>query len=124
MIRRSQEDGFALMDALVALGILGVILAMFVQTVHSTVTARRHAADSSRAILVAQSRLALAVESDGLPPSGRDGDLAWSSTIVRYPGTLDSQGLEKVTVSVAERLSGRALVTLSTLRLARVNDPR
>jgi hypothetical protein len=116
---RPREEGFALMDALLAVAILGVILGMFVETVQSTAMARRHAADSRHAILVAQSRLALAIESDGLPPSGRDGTLAWTSSVSRYPGTENSQGLEQVTVRVTDGASGRILASLSTLRLVR-----
>ncbi len=119
MIAPPEEQGFALMDALVALAILGVILGMFVETVQSTAQARRHAADSRQAILVAQSRLALAVESDGLPPSGRDGAFQWSSSVARYPGSDNSQGLEQVSVRVADAASGRVIATLSTLRLVR-----
>ena len=115
----SSEGGFALLDALIALAIFGVMTGMFVEVVHSTALARRHVAESRRALLVAQSRLALVQEIDDLDPSGRDGEFLWRAQIARYPGVENGHGLEQVTVSVNEAVSGRTVATLKTLRLAR-----
>jgi len=119
MTRSSSEGGFALLDALIALAIFGVMTGMFVEVVHSTALARRHVAESRRALLVAQSRLALVQEIDDLDPSGRDGEFLWRAQIARYPGVENGHGLEQVTVSVNEAVSGRTVATLKTLRLAR-----
>lgn len=119
MTRRASESGFALLDALVALAIFSVMTGMFVQVVHSSAMARRHVTESQRALLVAQSRLALAQETGDIAPSGRDGTFLWRTQVVRYPGAANSHGLEQVTVSVADAVSGRTVTTLKTLRLAR-----
>lgn len=116
---RTGEGGFALLDALLALAIFGIITGMFVETVNSTALARRHTALSQQAILVAQSRLALAEELDEFGPSGRDGAFAWRSEVMPYPGGGNGHELEKVTVIVSDPVSGRTLTSLSSLRLAR-----
>jgi type II secretory pathway component PulJ len=60
---QNNDEGFALLDAMVALAIFAIMSALLFQTVSSTVLAKRHVADSRRAILIAQSRLAELQES-------------------------------------------------------------
>lgn len=119
MNQRRSERGFALLDALVALAIFGVMTGMFVEVVQSSAMARRQVGDSRAALLVAQSRLALMQETDDLEPSGRDGKFLWRAKVERYPGVENSRGLEQVTVSVLDRGTGRTVTALKTLRLAR-----
>ena len=71
--RRRPEAGFALIDAMVSLAILGVVLGLFFEVVQTTLDARRHAAASRRAVLVAQSQLALAETSRSMAASWQDG---------------------------------------------------
>lgn len=113
------EAGYALLDAMVALAILGIILGLFIQVAQSSLLVRARAADSRQAILIAQARLAEALESDEPEPSGRDGAFAWRTQTARYPGTDNGHGLEQVTVIVSQGAQGRTLARLSTLRLAR-----
>ncbi len=117
--RRRPEAGFALIDAMVSLAILGVVLGLFFEVVQTTLDARRHAAASRRAVLVAQSQLALAETSRSMAASGQDGALRWRTSVEPYAGQANSRGLEQVTVTVTDGLSGRPQVALSTLRLAR-----
>ena len=113
------EAGFALMDAMVALAILGVVLGLFFEVVQTTLAARRHAAGSRRAVLVAQSQLALAETGRSMAASGQDGALRWRTTIEPPGGQANSRGLEQVTVTVTDSFTGRPQVALATLRLAR-----
>ncbi len=117
--KHRSETGFALIDAMVALAILGVVLGLFFEVIQTTLTARRHAASSLRAVLIAQSQLALAETNRSLAASGQDGALRWRTSVEPYAGQANSRGLEQVTVTVIHGASGRAQVALSTLRLAR-----
>ena len=116
---RQNESGFALMDAMVALAILGVVLGLFFEVIQTTMAARRHAAASRGAVLVAQSQLALAQAGGSMPGAGQSGALRWRTTVEPYPGQANGRGLEQVSVTVTDSVSGRAQVALSTLRLAR-----
>jgi Tfp pilus assembly protein PilV len=118
MTRDCSENGFALLDALIALAIFGVITGMFVQAVNSSAMASRHAAASRQAILIAQSRLALAQELDELSQSGREAKFTWRAQIGRYAAE-DGPGVEKVTVVVSDTVTGRPVTSLTSLRLAR-----
>lgn len=122
--RRYNEKGFALVDAMVALAIFAVMSALLFQTVSSTVLAKRHIVESRRAILIAQSRLAEIQDQDSfnaLQDGGRDGNYIWQTSIDRFSGTAtdNSRGLETVSVAVTSSTTGRVIVTLKSLRLAR-----
>lgn len=107
------ERGFALVDAVVALGLLAMTTAMFVAAVQTSAMARRHAALTGRATLVAQSRLAEATAdpSARAERAGRDGDLAWRTEVRPYSGRL-----EKVTVTVSRPPDSQIIARLATLR--------
>lgn len=119
MRRRAGDEGFALLEALVALAVFAAMTGMFVEVVHSSTSARREAAQRRAALMVAQSRLAQAQETGAADPSGSDGEFRWRTEVSRTAGVQSGPGLELVTVTVAERARNRTLVTLKTLRLAR-----
>ena len=118
MSRPAGEAGYALVDAIVALAILAVMLGLFFEVVETTLAARRHAGESRRAVLVAQSQLAVAEAQRDLAASGQDGALAWRTVVEPYPGQPNGRGLEQVSVLVTDRETGQRLTTLPTLRLS------
>lgn len=121
---QKNEEGFALLDAMVALAIFAIMSALLFQTVSSTALAKRHVADSRRAILIAQSRLAELQEEHStnvLQTDGRDNNFVWRTNVDRLGNTAleNSRGLEKVSVTVSNSKTNRDIVTLRSLRLAR-----
>lgn len=108
---RAGDAGFALIDAVVALGLLALTTAMFVAAVQSAGLARRHAALAARATLVAQSALAQATGQRAAIRTGRDGDLIWRTEVRPYAGRL-----EKVTVVVSRPPRPQPVARLATLR--------
>ena len=116
---KSSERGSILIEALVA----SLIVAATVGTAFEVIgggASRTVATDlRQRAMLVAESQLAgasLAVAFGGRS-SGVDGDLAWTLDVSRAEG-FAPEPLAMVTVRVAPARGGKALATLSTLRLA------
>ena len=108
---RAGESGFALIDAVVALGLLAMTTAMFVAAVQSAALARRHAAVADRAMLVAQSALAQATAGRSAARAGRDGDLAWQAEARPWSGRL-----EQITVTVSRPPGRHPVARLATLR--------
>jgi type II secretory pathway component PulJ len=120
---RKKEAGFALFDALIALGIFAVMTGLLFQTVSSTAMAKRHVSQSRRAVLIAQSRMAELQGQDSstaLQPGGKDGNFLWRAQVDRFAGsaTDNSRGLESISVAVTDAATGRTVVTLNSLRLA------
>jgi type II secretory pathway pseudopilin PulG len=113
------QQGFALLDTIIALGIIGVIAALFAQVVQSSALARHNAAQRRAAVMVAQSQLAQLAEGAVEPRAGRSDDLLWRNEVSSYPGVPNGPGLERLSVTVSDPASGRALIRLETLRLAR-----
>lgn len=108
---RAGESGFALIDAMVALGLLAMTTAMFVAAVQSAALARRHAALVDRATLIAQSALAQAIAGPSSTHAGRDGDLAWQAEVRPWSGRL-----EQITVTVSRPPDRHPVARLATLR--------
>lgn len=119
MKRRRSQRGYALLDAVVALGIVGIISAMFVHVVHGTILSRRHVETSRKAALIAQSRLAELREGAVATGTGREGGYIWQSAVAPFPGAPDGPGIERLTVTVREAANGRSVLVIETLRLAR-----
>lgn len=113
------EQGFALVEACAALGVLAIVSAMFVGVMHSAALARGHAAQTRSATLIARSQLALAAENSQGGESGRSGSFSWRVAVGGYPSADGTRGLEQVTVRVTDQTRRAAPVELRTLRIAR-----
>ena len=118
------EQGFALIEALIAAALFAGMTALLFQTVTSTLSAKRHVAESRRATLVAQSALAEFQDSRMRPTiaqTGQDGPFSWRAQIAPYSGaaTENSRGLEQLTITVSHTQTRRTITSLTTLRLAR-----
>lgn len=118
------RNGYALIDAMVALAIFAVMSALLFQTVHSTALTKRHLADSRRAILIAQSALSELQDEEAagvLRQGGRVGRFIWRSSAERLADSAkdNSKGLETISVAVIDSATGKVVVSLQSLRLAR-----
>lgn len=91
---------------------------MFMQVVSTNAAARHHTLAVRQALLVAQSQLALAVETQSGQATGRSGTLFWRTEVSRYPGSENGHGLEQVTVTVTDTATRKEITRLSSLRLA------
>ncbi len=121
MTTRHSERGFALLDALVALGIVAVVTALFFQIVSSTALTARGLDERRDAYSIAQSLLAESLV-DGVPErAGQAGRYRWhvTATPFRSEATQNGPGVTKITVVVENGETGRAVAVLSSLRLAR-----
>lgn len=119
-----ERNGYALVDAMVALAIFAVMSALLFETVSSTATAKRHLVDSRHAIMVAQSKLSELQDEDGsdaLQSGGRAGRFNWRSNVETMVDSAkdNSKGLENISVVVTDPATGRIIVALKSLRLAR-----
>lgn len=119
MKQRRAERGFALLDTIVALAIVGVVSAFFAQVVHSSLLARHNAAQRRAATMIAQSQLAQLAEGAAEPQTARSDGLVWRSEVTSYPGVPNGPGLERLVVTVSDPANHRPLFRLETLRLAR-----
>lgn len=117
MSAAGRDDGSVLIDALTAIGIMTLALAIGAQVIAQGAR-RTHASEQSRlATLEARSRLAEVGADIALVPgrvSGQDGDLVWNVDIEPDGG---GAGLLKVHVVVGAP-GHAALASLDSLRLA------
>ncbi len=117
------RNGYALVEALIALAIMAIITALFFQTVQSTFAAQKHLSDKQMAMLIAQSGLDAALapgsETAGVA-SGQDGRFRWET---RFSETVANArtdvAVETVTVRVYRIGDSRTSATLSGVRVAR-----
>jgi type II secretory pathway component PulJ len=127
MTRPDRQAGSAVVEAMVAVAIIAVMLAVTYQALGQS-TVRSRAAESSRmAAMIARSRLALVGADIPLQPgeaSGTEGDFAWRVHIVAAPEAASDVGqLMSVTASVRGRRGGPDRAVLRTLRLAPAQAP-
>lgn len=123
MICPRRERGFALLETLVAVGVIAMVMGMTFRTVSANAQAARMMADRRAAVLIAQSALEAASGSASdvsLERGGRERGLRWEVTVEPYGGEARDSGvpLQRVTVTVESEASRRPLVRLGTLRLA------
>lgn len=119
---RSGEEGFTLVETLIATFLISATLAMTYQGVANAAATARAVTDRREAVLVAQSVLARARVPLGIASPtalGAEGRWTWRIATAPFLNAPDStMRLEKVTVTVIEARSGRSMVRLSSLRLA------
>ena len=112
-----REAGFTLIEALVALAVLGVVLAAVLRAYGAGFRSAERAETRTQALLIAESRLAEAAASLREPgeASGAQGPYAWR--IVAAPFPLD--GVEKPLLRLEARVVAPdgGEVRLATLRL-------
>ena len=122
-MRSNNSHGFALAEALVALAIVALLSGLLFGVIRSSAAAQSGLMDRRIALLVAQSALA---QAQALPGSGAersDGeDMRFSWQIERGPAAGDIRSaipMERITVYVRGRDTGRMLAELTDVRLAR-----
>lgn len=116
---RARDQGFALIEALVALAILGMMLAILFEVAAGSAARVGRVAESRAGLLVARSQLAAVGATIPLAPGitrGVDGALEWSAAI-EPAGGLTAIG-QPLRVEITVEDGGRRLATLATLRLA------
>ncbi|MEJ1970187.1 MAG: prepilin-type N-terminal cleavage/methylation domain-containing protein [Rhizomicrobium sp.] len=121
--RPSRQNGFALIDVLVALAILAVSLTALFRVIADSAARTRDAEAHRAAELIAQSELAaagIAYKLNEGPVTGAEGPFAWWMEASPYGGNAESSAgtLWFVTVGVQLRTGGSPLVVLRSLRLA------
>lgn len=119
---RAGEAGLALIEVLVALGVIAIGLGALFQVVGDGAARARQGADRQAALVVARSQweaAGLATPLDGRPVVGLDGPLAWTVDSQPYgDGAASEAGtLWLVTVSVRARSGGVPLAQVKGLRL-------
>jgi general secretion pathway protein I len=122
LTRHSSADaGSVLVEAMVAVAIVAMMLAVTYRSVGDSVLRARSAEASRTAMMIAQSRLALAGVEIPLQPgetTGVEGAFTWRVSITPADGAPSAMGqLMSVTVSVRDKGPGDR-AELSTLRLA------
>lgn len=116
---RRGERGFLLLDAMIAMAIVALIGAMFAQALQGSALTQRRLVLVREATLVARSQLSLAQEGAVMSAAGSNDRLSWRVRNEPVAGTPDGPGLLAITVTVADAATGRPLVVLRSLKLAR-----
>lgn len=119
MKRRRGERGFVLLDAMIAMAIVALVGMMFVQTLQGSNMAQRRVTLMREATLIARSQLALAQEGAATRAMSSNSRLTWQVSDEPVEGTPGGPGLLAIIVTVFDRGTGRPLVVLHSLRLAR-----
>ncbi len=123
MTRASNERGFSLVETLIALAIIAGMTGVAYRTLSQTAQVGTGMTERRDALLVAQSVLDMATSAGPAvsASSGQSGRMTWRIDAQPFEGEVRRSGpaVEEVIVSVAPRAGGKALVTLSGLRLAR-----
>lgn len=115
-----REQGFLMVEALVALAIAALMAALVFDTVWQMGRTATAAAEQRQALLLARSVLSAASVPGPHTPiaaRGADGRLVWTITRQPYAGdAADGLPLETVSVAVSEAASGRVLARLTSLK--------
>jgi hypothetical protein len=119
---KAHDSGSALIEAMVALAIVAMMLAVSYRTVGESVLHARAAEASRTAAMIAQSRLALVGGEIPLASgqtTGVDGDFEWRVDVAPADAAPSAMGrLMAVNAGVRERGDRADRVVLHTLRLA------
>lgn len=123
MTNRQQQNGFSLLEVLVAFAIFSITITVLFQIYHKGVLSARQAQDYTNAIITAQSRLATIGTEEFPSPGiyeGNNGKYRW---LVRIADVVDQddpafrQPLVKHNVEVQVSWGHKDSLTLSTLKL-------
>ena len=122
MTARASEQGFSLIETLVALAVIAGMSAMLFESVSTHAQAANRMAQKREAILFARSLLAQASIAAGpgeLAGSGRWRDLSWRFTRRSIDGGArdSAAALQQVRIDILDRETGRRIVRVETLRL-------
>ena len=120
-MRPAGNDGFTLVETLIALAIIAAALAATLRVVVSQARATRSVDDRRMAMLVAQSQMsaiAAAAGSGQFDTRGRTSGVDWHVAIAPYQTAYPSPKVEQITVAAGVGTAGKPLITLHSLRLA------
>ncbi|MEO0030998.1 MAG: hypothetical protein RIS94_756 [Pseudomonadota bacterium] len=117
------EDGFLLVEAMVALAIVALVGGMVFETVWQSARTRLTVQHRREAVLLANSVLAAAtIDGVDMPiaAQGRDGSLDWHVTRESFAQDDDRSGqpLQQVSVTITDAADGRQLARLDGLKAA------
>jgi general secretion pathway protein I len=119
--RQTTEQGSVLVEAMVAVAVIAMMLAVTYRAVGDSVLRSRAAEASRTAMMIAQSRLATVGSEIPLEPgetTGVDGDFAWRIRIAPETEDPSTMGhLLSVTASVRDRKAAADRAVLRTLRV-------
>ena len=121
---RYRDSGSVLVEAIVAVAVIAMMLAVTYRAVGESVVRSRAAEASRTAVMIAQSHMDLVGAEIPLTPgetTGVDGDFAWRIQILPAEADTSSMGpLLLVTASVRDRGGGTDRAVLRTERLGPV----
>jgi general secretion pathway protein I len=141
MVARARSRGFSLLEVLVAFVILALVATALFRLFGGALNNAAAAADWSRALAVAESRLAIASAAVPLREGSeqgaeRDSSISWRTKVEPYATPDTSPELERASDATPTRMfrvtaeahfpsdtGGDRVVSLSTLRLAARNPP-
>jgi type II secretory pathway pseudopilin PulG len=118
--RGTEDAGSVLVEAMVAVAVIAMMLAVTYRSVGESVLRSRAAEASRTAALIAQSRLALVGAEIPAAPgetAGVDGDFTWRIEIVDAPEDPSAMGHLLAVTAIVRDHAGAARSVLSTLRL-------
>lgn len=126
-ISRNDQAGFSLLEVLVAFSILSISLGVLYQVFSSSLNNSALSADYSRAMIIAESQLALVMQDVPLREMSDQGEIderyQWQVEVVRYQEDKEQQG-RFAPYQVTSRVNWRDGVRqkeyrLTTLRLGK-----
>lgn len=120
------EEGFSLIETLIATAIIATMMALTYRTIGSNAQAARAAADRQMAVLVGRSALDLVTGAElgsGLPQRGEQAGMVWRADVRPYGGGGGARDggppLLLVVIEVAKPGAARPLLQLETLKVER-----
>ena len=115
------ERGFGLVETLIATAIIATMAAATFAAIAANARATQLIVDRRTAVMLAQSALDLGMAGIGNRREAQGqtvGTLAWSLSVEPYrPRTDTAPPIDRVTVTVRQSASGRAILRLSSLKL-------
>ena len=123
MMANEPQNGFALVETLVATAIIAAMLGVTFQSIETGARQTRLIEDRRQAVLIAQSQLSAvgAAQSNAFGDTrGLTGGISWRLTVQPFRANQPSAArLEEVTVTAGLAADPRPLVILKTVRVTR-----